>query len=275
MGIVIHLLHAQPERPRTATTPSGSPSARRRPPAIMDAFEERFGMRLVEVYGSTELGPASAPEYPQPAQARARWACPAGTCSSRSTTKTTTRCRPNTPGEIVARPAEPFAMAQGYWNEPRATIDAFRNLWFHSGDGGYLDDEGYVVFTDRVKDCLRRRGENISSFEVERGVQRHPDVLECAAYAVPAELTEDELMIALVAREGRTVDPADADRLLHRGAAALHGPALRADRGRAAQDAVAADREVPARESRASRPTPSIARPPASPSPGARCTQDR
>ena len=201
MGIVIHLLHAQPARPRTPTTPSGSPSARR-------------PRRRSWTPSSSASGCGWSRSTARPSSAR-----PARP-STRSPRKPGTMglpCRhllvevhdeddnplpPNTRGEIVARPAEPFAMAQGYWNEPRATIDAFRNLWFHSGDGGYLDDEGYVVFTDRVKDSLRRRGENISSFEVERGVQRHPDVLECAAYAVPAELTEDELMVAIVAARG-------------------------------------------------------------------------
>jgi crotonobetaine/carnitine-CoA ligase len=206
MGIVIHLLHAQPpsehDRDNAVRIAFGAAA----PPAIMAPFEARFGLRLVEVYGSTELGPASAPKYPHPRKP-GTMGLPCRHLLIEVHDSDDNPLPPNTPGEIVARPAEPFAMAQGYWNEPRATIEAFRNLWFHSGDGGYLDDEGYVVFTDRVKDSLRRRGENISSFEVERGVQRHPDVLECAAYAVPAELSEDEVMIALVAREGHTIDP--------------------------------------------------------------------
>jgi crotonobetaine/carnitine-CoA ligase len=173
----------------------------------MDAFEARFGMKLIEVYGSTELGPASAPRNAQRKPGTMGLPCPHLIVEVHD--EDDNPLPPNTPGEIVARPAEPYAMALGYWNEPRATLDAFRNLWFHTGDGGYLDDEGYVVFTDRVKDSLRRRGENISSFEVERIVQRHPDVLECAAYAVPSELTEDEVMIAVVPHPDRTIDHDD------------------------------------------------------------------
>jgi len=206
MGIVIHLLHAQPERPDDADNGVRIAFGAAAPPGIMDAFEHRFGMRLVEVYGSTELGPASAPEYPQPRKP-GTMGKPLPHLLVEVHDEDDNPLPPGVDGEIVARPAVPYGMAVGYWNEPRATLDAFRNLWFHTGDGGHLDEEGYVVFTDRVKDSLRRRGENISSFEVERGVQRHPDVLECAAYAVPAELSEDEVMIAVVAREGRAIDP--------------------------------------------------------------------
>jgi crotonobetaine/carnitine-CoA ligase len=207
MGIVIHLLHAQPPREDDRDNRVRIAFGAAAPPAIMTPFEERFGLRLVEVYGSTELGPASAPRYPHPRKP-GTMGLPCRHLLVEVHDEDDRPLPPNVAGELVARPAEPFAMTQGYWNEPRATIEAFRNLWFHTGDGGYLDDEGYVVFTDRVKDSLRRRGENISSFEVERGVQRHPDVLECAAYAVPAELSEDEVMIAVVPREGHTVDPA-------------------------------------------------------------------
>ena len=206
MGIVIHLLHAQPPRADDAHNGVRIAFGAAAPPGIMDAFEARFGMRLVEVYGSTELGPASAPEYPHPRKP-GTMGKPLGHLLVEIHDSDDNALPPGVEGEIVARPAVPYGVAVGYWNEPRATLDAFRNLWFHTGDGGYLDEEGYVVFTDRVKDSLRRRGENISSFEVERGVQRHPDVLECAAYAVAAELTEDEVMIAVVPRAGRVVDP--------------------------------------------------------------------
>jgi crotonobetaine/carnitine-CoA ligase len=98
-------------------------------------------------------------------------------------------------------------MFQGYWDMPEETLHAFRNLWFHTGDQGSFDEDGFLTFTDRIKDSIRRRGENISSFEVERSVQAYGPVLECAAYAVPSELTEEEVMIAVVPREGTAVDP--------------------------------------------------------------------
>ena len=87
---------------------------------------------------------------------------------------------------------------EGYDGLPEATLAAFRNLWFHSGDRGHMDEEGFLFFHDRMKDAIRRRGENISSFEVEHIVNKHPDVAETAAIAVPAEVGEDEVKVAVV-----------------------------------------------------------------------------
>jgi crotonobetaine/carnitine-CoA ligase len=81
-----------------------------------------------------------------------------------------------------------------------------QNLWFHTGDLGRFDDERNLYFVDRKKDSIRRRGENISSFEVEEAVLGHPDVVECAAYAVPSEIGEDELMVSVVAAAGAVID---------------------------------------------------------------------
>jgi crotonobetaine/carnitine-CoA ligase len=113
---------------------------------------------------------------------------------------------PGVRGEIVMRPNEPWAMMQGYWRQPEATVEAWRNLWFHSGDLGMKTETGELIFVDRLKDSIRRRGENISSFEVERAVQSHPAVQECAAFAIASEATEDDVMVAVVARPGHSVD---------------------------------------------------------------------
>ncbi len=83
-------------------------------------------------------------------------------------------CRPATPGEIVVRPRRPHVMFDGYWNRPADTLNIMRNMWLHSGDIGRFDAEGYLYFVDRKKDYLRRRGENISSFEVETRPARAP-----------------------------------------------------------------------------------------------------
>jgi crotonobetaine/carnitine-CoA ligase len=110
-------------------------------------------------------------------------------------------------GEIVFRPREPFIMMLEYYNMPEKTLEAFRNLWFHTGDLAKKDADGYFYFVDRKKDALRRRGENISSFEVERAVNSHPSVLESAAVAVPSELGEDEVKICVVLKPGATLIP--------------------------------------------------------------------
>ena len=110
-------------------------------------------------------------------------------------------------GEIVMRPKKPGVTVLEYYKMPEATVKAFRNLWFHSGDRGRFDEDGYLYFLDRMKDSIRRRGENISSWEVEATVSAFPSVLEAAAYGVPSELSEEEVMIAVVPKPGHTVKP--------------------------------------------------------------------
>ena len=116
---------------------------------------------------------------------------------------------PGVEGEIVLRPKRPHTMFEGYWGRPEATVAASRNWWFHTGDIGRVDDEGYLFFVDRKADYLRRRGENISSFEVEKVLMRHPALADVAVHAVPSELTEDDLKITATVREGATVSEAD------------------------------------------------------------------
>ncbi|AFR49499.1 AMP-binding protein [Gordonia sp. KTR9] len=110
-------------------------------------------------------------------------------------------------GEIVVRPRRPNIMFAGYWRRPDATAEVMRNLWFHTGDLGYFDDDDWLYFADRKKDYLRRRGENISSYELESTFHQHPAVRECAVYAVPSELTEDEVKVTVTLREGESVTP--------------------------------------------------------------------
>ena len=110
-----------------------------------------------------------------------------------------------TDGEIVLRPKRPHTMFEGYWGRPEATVATSRNWWYHTGDIGRVDDDGYLFFVDRKADYLRRRGENISSFEVERTLMRHPSLADVAVHAVPSRLTEDDLKITATVREGAAV----------------------------------------------------------------------
>jgi carnitine-CoA ligase len=104
----------------------------------------------------------------------------------------------NVPGEIVVRPLRPDIMFQGYWGRPEETLRLMRNLWFHTGDIGKFDDQGFFYFIDRKKDYLRRRGENISSFEMESAFAQHPDIAEVAVHAVPAVNGEDDVKVTAV-----------------------------------------------------------------------------
>jgi carnitine-CoA ligase len=112
-----------------------------------------------------------------------------------------------TEGEIVLRPKRPHVMFEGYWGRPEATVETSKNWWYHTGDIGRIDDEGYLYFVDRKADYLRRRGENISSFEVERVLMGHGELADVAVHAVPSELSEDDLKLTATLVEGSTLTP--------------------------------------------------------------------
>ncbi|MEX3644646.1 AMP-binding protein [Mycolicibacterium porcinum] len=111
------------------------------------------------------------------------------------------------PGEIVVRPDEPFRLFSGYWNDDPATVHTFRNLWHHTGDCGRVDEEGFFWFADRKKDSLRRRGENVSSIELEQAICAHPSVDQAAVHAVPSDLSEDDVKVCLVLVPGQDIEP--------------------------------------------------------------------
>jgi acyl-CoA synthetase (AMP-forming)/AMP-acid ligase II len=95
----------------------------------------------------------------------------------------------------------------GYWRNEEQSRRSLRNGWLYTGDLGWLDEDGFLYFVDRKKDIIRRRGENISSQEVENAIKRHPEVLDCAVLAVPSELGEDEVKAYVVPRSGAEVSP--------------------------------------------------------------------
>ena len=139
-----------------------------------------------------------------------------------SSTSTTSRCPTGEVGELVVRSAEPWALNVGYYKMPEQTAAAWRNGWFHTGDAFRRDDDGWYYFVDRLRDAIRRRGENISSFEVETLVAEHPDVRECAAIGVPAPLGEDDVMVAVIVRRPERVRSRRAARVPRAAHAAVH-----------------------------------------------------
>jgi carnitine-CoA ligase len=170
-------------------------------------FEDRFGARLLEIYGSTEMNivtynPWDAPRYGSAGKV-------ADNFEVRIVDDDDVEVAQGEVGEIVARPKEPFLISYGYYNRPEVTVDAWRNLWFHCGDRGYFDEDGYLFYVDRKKDVIRRKGENIASAEVERQVNTYPAVLESAAVPVPAETAEDEVLVCVVLQKGMSVEPKD------------------------------------------------------------------
>jgi len=116
---------------------------------------------------------------------------------------------PGEVGEIQMRPRHPGTMMKGYYKMPEQTAQAFIDGWFCTGDRGYLDADGYLYFIDRKKEAIRRRGENISAYEVEMILSGHPAILEVAAVPVPSELSEDEVMVYVVLNPGATLTHAE------------------------------------------------------------------
>lgn len=206
-GALLLMLYKQParvgDRSHSVTKAFGAPC----PVDLWEPFEERFGVTLTEVYGMTEI--ATATENPPHSRRLGAAGRPAAQFEMQIVDEYDEPVAARTPGEIVVRPKLPGVMIDRYFDMPAETVDAFRNLWFHTGDRGYMDDDGYLWFIDRLKDCIRRRGENISSFELEKTFNGHDSIAETAAYAVPSELSEDEVMIAAVLQPGATLEPID------------------------------------------------------------------
>jgi crotonobetaine/carnitine-CoA ligase len=166
-------------------------------------WRERFGTKLVggNGYGLTEacvITSLAAGEYAAPGSSGKRIA----DFDVRIFDELDQEVPVNTPGEIVVRPLCPDIMFQGYWRRPEDTHKLMRNMWFHTGDVGKFDDDGFFYFVDRKKDYLRRRGENISSFEMEAAFAIHPALSEVAVHAVPSDKGEDDVKVTAVLHEG-------------------------------------------------------------------------
>ena len=110
-------------------------------------------------------------------------------------------------GELIVRPCLPWSVSNGYFGDDDATVVGWRNLWIHTGDAFRADESGQFFFVDRLKDAIRRRGENVSSFEVEQAVNGHPDVDECAVVGVRSTDGDEEVHAVVVPRAGCGLDP--------------------------------------------------------------------
>ncbi len=170
-------------------------------------FEERFNVRLVEAYGLTETGLTVYTPWPD----RREGSCgrPHEDFEVRIVGEDGVPVGVGEAGELVARPRLPSIMMDGYINKPEETLKALRDLWFHTGDYAKVDADGYVYFVGRKKERIRRRGENISGFEVERVVGMHPEVSEVAAVAHPAAVGEDDVRCVIIRSPGSSLRPVD------------------------------------------------------------------
>lgn len=170
-----------------------------------ESFEERFNVRLVEAYGLTETGLTIYTHWPDRRE---------GSCGRahedwdiRLLDEQGLEVEPGGTGELVGRPKLPSIMMDGYLNKPEETLRTVKDLWFRTGDYARQDEDGYFYFTGRKKERIRRRGENISGFEIERIVGMHADIAEVAAIPHPAEAGEDDVRCVIILRPGATLTP--------------------------------------------------------------------
>ncbi|MGG7566833.1 AMP-binding protein [Rhodovulum sp. DZ06] len=174
-------------------------------PADAESFATRFGVDVRTIFNMTEVSTPIVSE----ANPSVRGACgkPRDGVEVRLVDENDCEVPVGVMGEMIVRTDRPWAMNSGYYKNPEATAKAWRNGWFHTGDAFIRDAEGNFFFTDRMKDSIRRRGENISSFEVESEVLAHPDVSEAAAVAVPSEHSEDDVLVCVAPVAGAKIDP--------------------------------------------------------------------
>lgn len=172
-----------------------------------DEFARRFGCEVHTCFNMTEISsPLMAGPNPKPISSCGR---PRAGIEARIVDENDCELPAGEVGELILRTDRPWAMTAGYLNNPEATVKAWRNGWFHTGDAFRKDDDGAFYFVDRLKDAIRRRGENISSFEVEAEVCTHPAVKEAAAVAAASEFGEDEVLVVVAPAPGHAVDPAE------------------------------------------------------------------
>ena len=212
IGVICTFIYRQPEREDDADNPLRAMITQPIPADIAEDFERRFAVKALEDYGTTEVGVVTYRRLDEPlrpgSSGRALDWCEVRIVDP----ETDEPMPPNEVGEIVVRPKTTGIMMKEYNNAPAKTVEAWRNLWFHTGDAGRMDEEGFLYFDDRTKDVIRRRGENISSFSIESVVNTHPSVHESAAIAVPAGYgtgSEDEVKVCVVLQEGADPDPAE------------------------------------------------------------------
>ena len=215
LGTMAYLLAHDPDRPEMPR--SGRPEANHTlrllgaapmPVEVDDVIRERFGVKTFSgAYGVTEASLVS-------------WQPPGVTNKPNAAGKINdeyfdvrifddddAELPRGTDGEVVVRPKRPHVMFEGYWGRPEVTVETSRNWWYHTGDIGRIDDDGFLFFVDRKADYLRRRGENISSYEVESVLMSHGALADVAVHAVPSELTEDDLKVTATLKTGADLQP--------------------------------------------------------------------
>ncbi len=204
LGAVMPILMKQPSRPDDGDNRVRAVLSAGCPADMWEAFEQRFGVRIYEAYGAVDgagvvlinLGTGPVGSMGKPLGSRCRIVDREGNDAAAGEA-----------GELISYVGKRTSTVE-YYKDAVASSDKVRDGWLYTGDLVYRDRKGYIYFLGRNTESMRCKGENVSAYEVEQAILKHPDVLECAVYAVPSELAEDDIMVTLVPLEGRTLDPA-------------------------------------------------------------------
>ena len=207
LGEMLRILLKQPESERDADNAVRMVIGSAAPTDVVEEFERRYQVAVLDVYGLSETGPITAVTWDQ----RRPGSCgrPVPWYEVRIFDDHDVEVPRGQSGQIVVRPARPHVMMERYWGNDSATLALMRNLWFHTGDYARQDEDGYIWFLERATDSIRRRGENVSAWEVERVFADHPDLLEAAVYGVPSEVGGEEIMVAVVPRQDVEITAAE------------------------------------------------------------------
>lgn len=204
LGAMVPILMKQPEKPDDADNPIRLAVTAACPASLWEDFEKRFGLKIWEAYGAVDGGGTLIFNFGN---------APVGSVGApfpdtvwKLADDDGNEVAGGELGELIVKEKEGVKNSVEYYKNPEASKTKVRDGWIYSGDLFYADKDGNLYFVDRKSDCMRRRGENISSWEVENVVEKHPDVAECAAFGVPSELGEDEVMIWIKPQPGATIN---------------------------------------------------------------------
>ncbi|MGC8579112.1 MAG: AMP-binding protein [bacterium] len=211
IGGIIPILMRQPEKPSDRQHKVKRVLSAACPADMWEAFEKRFGVKIIEGYGAVDTGGFIVLNFGQ---------APVGSMGKpigakyRVVDDSMKDVPPGKPGELIFYTGKGNKRAVEYYRDEKATSSKISDGWLHTGDLVYTDKKGYLYFVGRKTESIRRRGENISAYEVEQAILQYSDVLECAVYGVPSELGENDVMAAIVTVENKSIEPMELKKFL-------------------------------------------------------------
>jgi crotonobetaine/carnitine-CoA ligase len=206
VGAVLPILLKQPEHPEEKNIPVEKCFGGGAPREVYEAVTERFGVEVLELYGMSETGTWNTINRPGRGKAGTVGKVREG-FQVRIFDEGDNELPAGKIGEIVIRPMKPYIMFDGYYGLPEETVKCSSNWWFHTGDLGTVDENGYYTFCGRKKESIRWGGENISPYDIEKEINRHPAVAESAAFGIADPVMEEEIKVAVVLSPSRTLTP--------------------------------------------------------------------